>query len=63
MLVLLAVVTSLQATDILEKKFQELPMEARRLTGPLFWMHGDANETPERLEAYLEIVAEGGNAA
>lgn len=36
-------------------------MEARRLTGPLFWMHGDANETPERLGYYLEKVAEGGN--
>ena len=36
-------------------------MEARRLTGPLFWMHGDNNETPERLEKYLEIVAAAGN--
>jgi hypothetical protein len=24
-------------------------MEARRLTGQWFWMHGDANEAPERL--------------
>ncbi|MHC4505128.1 MAG: hypothetical protein ACYTFI_17620, partial [Planctomycetota bacterium] len=45
----------------IEKQFRELPMEARRLTGPLFWMHGDANETPERLEMYLGKVAEGGN--
>ncbi len=36
-------------------------MADRRLTGPLFWMHGDANETPERLGHYLEKVAEGGN--
>jgi hypothetical protein len=47
--------------DILEKQFSELPMEARRLTGPLFWLHGDENETKERLEMYLEKVAEGGN--
>ncbi len=45
----------------IEKQFRELPMEARRLTGPLFWMHGDANETKERLEMYLGKVAEGGN--
>jgi hypothetical protein len=43
----------------LEKSFRDLPMAARRLTGPLFWMHGD--ETKERLESYLEKVAEGGN--
>jgi len=43
----------------LERQFRELPMEARRLTGPLFWLHGD--ESPERLRAYLEKVAEGGN--
>ena len=47
--------------ETLETQFRELPMEARRLTGPLFWMHGDANETKERLEGYLEKVAEGGN--
>jgi hypothetical protein len=45
----------------LETRFRELPMEARRLTGPLFWMHGDAYETRERLESCLEKVAEGGN--
>lgn len=43
----------------LESRFRKLPMEARRLTGPLFWLHGD--ESPERLESYLERVAEGGN--
>ena len=45
----------------LETRFRDLPMEARRFTGPLFWMHGDSNETRERLESYLEKVAEGGN--
>jgi hypothetical protein len=43
----------------LEKQFRELPMEAKRLTGPLFWLHGD--ESKERLEMYLEKVAESGN--
>ena len=43
----------------LEKDFRELPMEARRLTGPLFWLHGD--EPPELLEDYVAKVAEGGN--
>ncbi|MFO7974905.1 MAG: glycosyl hydrolase [Candidatus Hydrogenedentota bacterium] len=43
----------------LEQAFTELPMEARRLTGPLFWLHGD--ESRERLEMYVEKVAEGGN--
>lgn len=47
--------------ELLERQFRELPMDARRLTGPLFWLHGDDNETKERLEAYLEKVAEGGN--
>ncbi len=45
----------------LERQFREMPMEARRLTGPLFWLHGDANETKERLELYLGKVAEGDN--
>jgi hypothetical protein len=43
----------------LERRFRELPMEARRLTGPLFWLHGD--ESPERLKFYIGKVAEGGN--
>ena len=34
-------------------------MEARRLTGPLFWLHGD--ESQQRLESYVAKVAEGGN--
>ena len=59
--VLLIAAAGLHAADELERQFRELPMKARRLTGPLFWMHGDANETKERLEAYIEKVAEGGN--
>ncbi|HOW69520.1 MAG TPA: glycosyl hydrolase [Phycisphaerae bacterium] len=43
----------------LERQFRELPMEARRWTGPLFWLHGD--ESKERLEMYVGKVAEGGN--
>jgi hypothetical protein len=43
----------------LEQQFRELPIEARRLTGPLFWLHGD--ETPERLNEVLDKVAESGN--
>jgi len=46
------------ATSV-EKQFRELPIEARRLTGPLFWLHGD--ESRERLETYLDRVAESGN--
>jgi len=57
----LLAVTQAGEHDALETRFRELPMEARRLTGPLFWMHGDANETRERLEGYVEKVAEGGN--
>ena len=45
--------------DTLENRFRELPRAARRNTGPLFWLHGD--ETPERLNAVLDKVAEGGN--
>jgi len=43
----------------LERRFRKLPMEAKRLTGPLFWLHGD--ESKERLEMYVDKVAEGGN--
>lgn len=42
-----------------ERQFRELPMDARRWTGPLFWLHGD--ESRERLEMYLDRVAESGN--
>jgi hypothetical protein len=44
---------------IVEKQFRELPMEARKLTGPLFWLHGD--DSRQRLEMYVGKVAEGGN--
>ena len=43
----------------LEKQFHELPPEARRHTGPLFWLHGDDSQA--RLEMYVGKVAEGGN--
>lgn len=45
----------------LEQRFRELPLEARQLTGPLFWLHGD--DSRERLEMYVDKVAEGGNGA
>ena len=43
----------------LEDQFLNLPMSAKRHTGPLFWLHGD--ESPERLNEELNKVAEGGN--
>lgn len=43
----------------MEQLFRELPMEARRLTGPLFWLHGD--ETKDRLEEYVARAFESGN--
>ena len=43
----------------LERQFVAMPMEARRLTGPLFWLDGD--EGAARLQMYLEKVAEGHN--
>ena len=43
----------------LEKQFREVPMEARRHTGPLFWMHGD--ETKAQLENELQNVLAGHN--
>jgi len=65
-LVLMAILTIPMAATagqpslaMLEEQFRELPMEAKRLTGPLFWLHGD--ETRERLEMYLQKVAESGN--
>lgn len=50
-----------RAGDIqeLRSQFTEMPMEARRLTGPLFWLHG--TESRERLEEYIEKIAEGHN--
>jgi len=54
-------VAATQEADIqtIEKQFRELPMEARRHTGPLFWLHGD--DSRERLEMYVGKVTEGGN--
>jgi hypothetical protein len=43
----------------MEALFRELPMEAKRLTGPLFWLHGA--ESQERLESYVQKTAESGN--
>ncbi|MCX6925697.1 MAG: hypothetical protein NT154_21170, partial [Verrucomicrobia bacterium] len=61
---LLVGISALAATpeaniQTIEKQFRELPMEARRLTGPLFWLHGD--DSRERLEMYVGKVSEGGN--
>ena len=42
-----------------ERQFRELPPEARRLTGPLFWLHGDESEA--RLRELVDKVQEGGN--
>ncbi|UCG46849.1 MAG: hypothetical protein JSU94_15285 [Phycisphaerales bacterium] len=42
-----------------ERRFRYLPMESRRLMGPLFWLHGE--ESKEQLEMYVGKVAEGGN--
>ncbi len=44
---------------LLEKQFVGVPMEARRLTGPLFWLHGD--ESRAQLEGELQKVLEGHN--
>lgn len=43
----------------LERQFRELPIESRRLIGPLFWLHGD--ESRAQLEAEIARIAEGGN--
>ena len=53
---LVAAKTSIQE---LEEQFRELPTECRRLTGPLFWLHGDESEG--RLRDYVAKVAQGGN--
>ena len=47
------------AWQALEGQFRTVPPEARRFTGPLFWMHGD--ESRELLEAMVDKVAEGHN--
>lgn len=48
-----------KSIETLQRQFVELPSKSRRFTGPLFWLHGD--ESKERLEFYVEKVAEGGN--
>ena len=69
-LVLFSVPAQLSAADLqtsspgsgmpaLEQQFRELPLDARRQLGPLFWLHGD--DSKERLEMYVGKVAEGGN--
>ncbi len=42
-----------------EQQFRTLPMDARRLTGPLFWLHG--TESEEKLRHYVQKIAESGN--
>jgi hypothetical protein len=42
-----------------ERQFRELPVQSRRLLGPLFFIHGD--ESPERLRMYVGKIAQGGN--
>lgn len=42
-----------------ERQFVDLPMDARRLTGPLFWLHGD--ESKQKLQFFIDKIAEGGN--
>ncbi len=53
--------TQSDAWTAIEQQFHELPMAARRLTAPLFWLHGDDKETPDRLRLFLDKVVEGGN--
>ncbi len=43
----------------LDRQFRELPMETRRMTGPLYWLHGD--ESQAKLEEYVGKIVEGGN--
>jgi len=43
----------------LERQFRDVPMEARRFTGPLYWLHGD--ESQAQLEGELARVLEGHN--
>jgi hypothetical protein len=56
---LMAAAAGQENRTTLEQPFRTLPIEARRLTGPLFWLHGD--ESKDRLEMYVGRVAEGGN--
>jgi hypothetical protein len=61
-IIMLGVASHATAQDdlkTLERRFSDLPPESRRLTGPLFWLHGD--ESDDRLRQYVNIVAQGGN--
>ena len=69
-LILLAMASPLKAEDPayakipatfeeVERRFTTLPMEARRLIGPLLWLHGD--ESRKQLETEIAKIAEGGN--
>lgn len=59
LLTVAALTAGILSAQPLETQFKELPLSARRHTGPLFWLHGD--ESPERLNEELNKVAEGGN--
>jgi hypothetical protein len=52
-------ISNANSLEDLQRRFTELPQESRRLTGPLFWMHGD--ESRAHLEGELQKVLEGGN--
>ncbi len=43
----------------LRNQFTQMPMEARRLNTPYFWLHG--TESKERLEQFIDIITEGHN--
>jgi hypothetical protein len=47
------------AWTAIQRQFHDVPMEARRVVQPLFWLHGD--ESKERLELFIEKMAEGHN--
>ena len=57
--VCMVLTAGLLSAATLEQQFRDLPMSAKRNTGPLFWLHGD--ESPERLNAILDKAAEAGN--
>ena len=51
--------TAFAAPNTMEARFLNPTAEERALLGPLFWLHGD--ESPDLLERYVGIMAEGGN--
>lgn len=58
-LALLTLIWNTLPAQTIEQSFRELPASARRLTGPLFWLHGD--ESPELLNKMVDKMAEAGN--